>query len=130
MSSPSLPMVPQWLKLAFGIKRALGVHSHTAEALNVKKEPVKLTVSTITSITKVVSSPNSENIIKLPAPVPANRSHIPTSTTATLWPDLEYLEHEMSPELDYEVGLLIVYNCPQALLPRDVISAVWTSHTH
>ena len=25
MSSPSLPMVPQWLKLAFGVKRALGV---------------------------------------------------------------------------------------------------------
>ena len=25
MSSPSLPMVPQWLKLAFVVKRALGV---------------------------------------------------------------------------------------------------------
>ena len=25
MSSPSLPLVPQWLKLAFGVKRALGV---------------------------------------------------------------------------------------------------------
>ena len=25
MSSPSLPMVPQWLKLVFGVKRALGV---------------------------------------------------------------------------------------------------------
>ena len=25
MSSPSLPMVPQWLKLAFGVKRALAV---------------------------------------------------------------------------------------------------------
>ena len=25
MSSPSLPIVPQWLKLAFGVKRALGV---------------------------------------------------------------------------------------------------------
>ena len=25
MSSPSLPMVPQWLKLAFGVKRAPGV---------------------------------------------------------------------------------------------------------
>jgi hypothetical protein len=25
MSSPSLTMVPQWLKLAFGVKRALGV---------------------------------------------------------------------------------------------------------
>ena len=25
MSSPSLPMVPQWLKLAFGVKRTLGI---------------------------------------------------------------------------------------------------------
>ena len=25
MNSPSLPMVPKWLKLAFGVKRALGV---------------------------------------------------------------------------------------------------------
>ena len=25
MSSPSLPMVPQWLKLAFCVKRALGI---------------------------------------------------------------------------------------------------------
>ena len=25
MSSPNLPMVPQWLKLAFGVKQALGV---------------------------------------------------------------------------------------------------------
>ena len=25
MSSPSLPMVPQWLKLAFDVKRALAV---------------------------------------------------------------------------------------------------------
>ena len=102
-------------------------------------------MSTITSITKVVSSQrvsglrvrgiNSENIINLPTTytrdyIPANGSHIPTSTTATLWPHLEHLEQEMSPELDYEVGLLIGYNCPQALLPRDVISAVWTSHTH
>lgn len=27
----------------------------------------------------------------------------------------------LSPELDYEIGLLIGYNCPQILLPRDVI---------
>lgn len=27
----------------------------------------------------------------------------------------------MSPELNYEVELLIGYNCPQALLPRHVI---------
>ncbi len=69
----------------------------------------------------------SDNKIKLPTTytrdyIPANRSHIPTSTTAKSWPHLEHLADEMSPELDCEVGLLISYNCPQALLPRDVIT--------
>ena len=108
-----------------------------AEILNVKREPVKLKVSTITSKTKVVSSQrvnglqvrgvNSETIIKLPTTytrdyIPANRSHIPTSNTAKSWSHLEHLADQMSPELDCEVGLLIGYNCHQALLPRDVIT--------
>ena len=72
----------------------------TAESLNIKKEPVKLKVSTI-SITKFVSCQkvnslqvraiNSGNIIKLPTTytrdyIPANRSHIPTSKTVKFWP--------------------------------------------
>lgn len=107
-----------------------------AETLTIKKEPVKLKVSTITSKTKVVNSQkvqglqvrgiSSDTKIKLPTTytrdyIPANRSHIPTSATAKSWPHIEHLAHEMSPELDCEVGLLIGYNCPQALLPRDVI---------
>ncbi len=108
-----------------------------AVTLGAKKEPVKLKVSTITSKTKVVNSQkvqglqvrgiSSDTKIKLPTTytrdyIPANRSHIPTSTTAKSWPHLEHLADEMSPELDCEVGLLIGYNCPQVLLPRDVIS--------
>lgn len=69
---------------------------------------------------------NSDTKIKLPTTytrdyVPSNRSHIPTSTTAGAWPHLEHLADEMSSELDCEIGLLIAYNRPQALLPRDVI---------
>lgn len=69
---------------------------------------------------------NSDTKIKLPTTytrdyIPSNRSHIPTSATARAWPHLEHLADEMSPELDCEIGLLIGYNCPQALLPRDVI---------
>lgn len=110
-----------------------------AVTLGAKKEPVKLKVSTITSKTKVVNSQklqglqvrgiSSDTKIKLPTTynrdyIPANRwyTHIPTSTTAKSWPHLEHLADEMSPELNCEVGLLIGYNCPQALLPRDVIS--------
>ncbi|XP_056603346.1 uncharacterized protein LOC130420207 isoform X2 [Triplophysa dalaica] len=108
-----------------------------AVTLGARKESVKLKVSTITSKTKVVNSQrvqglqvrgiSSDTKIKLPTTytrdyIPANRSHIPTRTTAKSWPHLEHLADEMSPELDCEVGLLIGYNCPQALLPRDVIS--------
>ncbi|RXN31349.1 hypothetical protein ROHU_017013 [Labeo rohita] len=108
----------------------------TAETLDAKKEPVKLKISTITSKTKVVSSHKlnglqvrgikSEVKIQLPTTytrdyIPANRSHIPTCETARNWPHLEHLADEMAPALDCEIGLLIGYNCPQALLPRDVL---------
>ncbi|XP_057677992.1 uncharacterized protein LOC130907200 [Corythoichthys intestinalis] len=107
-----------------------------AETLCANKTPVELKVSTITSKTKVVKSQrvqglqvrglNSETKIKLPKTytrdyIPANRSHIPTSSTAKSWPHLKHLADEMSPELDCEVGLLIGYDCPQALLPRKVV---------
>lgn len=69
----------------------------------------------------------SEVRIKLPTTytrdyIPANRSDIPTCETAKNLPHLEHLADEMSPKLDCEVGLLMGYNCPQALLPRDVLS--------
>ncbi|XP_057694568.1 uncharacterized protein LOC130917316 isoform X2 [Corythoichthys intestinalis] len=109
----------------------------TAETLNTKSEPVKLKISTMTSKTKIVSSHkmkdlqvrgmNSETRIKLPTTytrnyIPANRSHIPTSKTAENWSHLKHLASEMAPKLDCDVGLLIGYNCPQALLPLEVIS--------
>lgn len=109
----------------------------TAETLDIEKEPVKLKISTITSKTKVVSSHKlnglqvrgikSEVKVKPPTTytrdyIPVNRSHIPRSETAKNWPHLEHLADEMAPALDCEVGLLIGYNCPQALLPRDVLS--------
>lgn len=54
--------------------------------------------------------------------IPAYKSDIPTCKTAKVWPHLEHLVDEMSPELDCEMGMLIGYNCPQALLPRNVVS--------
>lgn len=109
----------------------------TAQSLNATAEPVKLKISTITSKTKIVSSSKlkdlqvrgiySEKRIKLPTRytrdyIPANRSHIPTNKTAENWSHLKHLSKVMSPELDCEVGLLIGYNCPQALLPLAVVS--------
>nr|XP_054604914.1 uncharacterized protein LOC107372912 [Nothobranchius furzeri] len=110
---------------------------NTAESLNTKFEPVQLKISTMTSKTRIVSSHklkdlqvrgmNSDVRIKLPTTytrsyIPANRSHIPTNITAESWPHLSHLSEEMAPKLDCEVGLLIGYNCPQALLPLEVIS--------
>ncbi|XP_065109942.1 uncharacterized protein [Paramisgurnus dabryanus] len=108
-----------------------------ADLLPVKQDPVRLNISTITSKTMVVSSNKlyglqvrglrSEERINLPFTytreyIPANKSDIPTCKTAKGWPHLEHLADEMAPELDCEVGLLIGYNCPQVLLPRNVVS--------
>ncbi|XP_061767092.1 uncharacterized protein LOC133559382 isoform X1 [Nerophis ophidion] len=54
--------------------------------------------------------------------IPVNRSHIPTSETALKWPHLEKLVDKLPPMLECEVGLLIGYNCQQALLPREVLA--------
>ncbi|KAL4008603.1 hypothetical protein ACER0C_002455 [Sarotherodon galilaeus] len=54
--------------------------------------------------------------------IPVNRSHIPTSETALSWPHLERLADRLPPMLECEVGLLLGYNCQQALLPREVIA--------
>lgn len=104
---------------------------------HVKQEPVRLKISTISSRIKVVSSYKlhglqvrglmSEERIKLPVNytreyIPANRSDIPTCKTAKIWPHLEHLADAMLSELACEVELLIGYNCPQVLLPRNVVS--------
>ncbi|XP_032411399.1 uncharacterized protein LOC116714770 isoform X2 [Xiphophorus hellerii] len=54
--------------------------------------------------------------------IPVNRSHIPTSETALKWPHLEKLADKLPPLLECKVGLLIGYNCQQALLPREVLA--------
>ncbi|KAK0141235.1 hypothetical protein N1851_021749 [Merluccius polli] len=108
-----------------------------ADQLHVKQDLVRLKISTVTSIAKVASSHKlyglqvrglmADERIKLPVTytreyIPANKSDIPTCKTAKGWPHLEHLADEMPPELDCEVGLLIGYNCPQVLLPRNVVS--------
>ncbi|XP_035525621.1 uncharacterized protein LOC118333908 [Morone saxatilis] len=111
--------------------------SDVAEVLEAKKEQVKLKLSTMTTRTTVVSSQRVNNLqvrgfytdkkISLPPVytrkfIPANRSHIPTGETAKAWSHLEHLQEEIAPLQDCEVGLLIGYNCSQALLPREVVS--------
>ncbi|KAM9825109.1 uncharacterized protein ACBT44_005920 isoform 1-T1 [Syngnathus typhle] len=113
------------------------VLSEVAKLLDTNQEPVKLELSTMSSQTTVVQSNrlqdlkvrglNSSKEITLPPTytrefIPANKAHIPTNETAKAWPHLEHLQPEIAPLQDCEVGLLIGYNCSQALLPREIVS--------
>ncbi len=111
--------------------------NEVAEALDASKEQVKLKLSTMTSRTTVVSSQKVKHLqvrgfysgkrISLPPVytlefIPANRTHIPTNETAKVWSHLNHLQDKIAPLQDCEVGLLVGYNCPQTLLPREVVS--------
>lgn len=50
-----------------------------------------------------------------------NQAHIPTPETAKAWPHLEHLADNIALEKKCKIGLLIGYNFPQALLPREVV---------
>lgn len=53
--------------------------------------------------------------------MPANRAHIPTPEMASRWPQLQVIKDQIEPLQSCEIGLLIGYNCPRALVPREVI---------
>ena len=40
---------------------------------------------------------------------------------ALKWPQIERVGDKLMPITDAEVGLLICYNCPRALAPREII---------
>ncbi|XP_029682376.1 uncharacterized protein [Takifugu rubripes] len=107
-----------------------------AVVLDVNSEHVKLKLSTMTSKKTVVTCKRlkylqirglfSSKKITVPATytrefIPANRSHIPTPETAKAWPHLMHLAEHIAPLMACEIGLLIGYNSPQALMPREVV---------
>ncbi|KAJ8375844.1 hypothetical protein SKAU_G00064240 [Synaphobranchus kaupii] len=108
-----------------------------AQDLNTNKENVSLRLSTMSTRSTVIPCQKLTNLQvrgynlekRIPLPplftrefIPADRSHIPTSETAQQWPHLEQLADKIPAPLDCEVGLLIGYNCQQALLPREILS--------
>ena len=108
----------------------------TCEALGLSGTPVKLSLSTMLLEDKAVSSQKVKGLSvrgynslqKIPLPdaytrniMPANRSHIPTADVANAWSHLEHIAPKLLPLSSCEIGLLIGYNCSQALLPREVI---------
>ncbi|KAG1935726.1 hypothetical protein F2P79_019030 [Pimephales promelas] len=109
----------------------------TVKVLHTKIEPVQLKLSTMTSRNTVVPSTKltglqirgfySDKVISLPVTysrefIPANRDHIPTPETAKSWSHLEHIADEIAPLQSCDIGLLIGYNCPQALVPRHVVA--------
>ena len=106
----------------------------TACSLGVKGDDVCLSLSTMTAPKTRIKSRRVSNIkvrafgdskaspIKIPTAytrdfIPANRSHIPVSETIMKWPHLKELQHQLPALQSCEVGLLIGYNCPEALAP-------------
>ena len=113
------------------------VLKETCDELDADKQPTKLRLSTITSQESVVDSQRVSGLqvrgynsdLKIPIPVaytstsiPADEDHIPTTTTAKNWSHLRPIEDKMLDLLDCNVGLLVGYDCSQALTPREVIS--------
>ena len=53
--------------------------------------------------------------------IPVSRDAIPTPEMAASWPHLQCIESELMPKSDCDIGLLLGYDCPKVLVPRDVI---------
>jgi len=108
-----------------------------AETLQANRKKVSLKVTTMTSASSTVEASlisdlqirgmNHGTIVKLHRcytsnSIPVDRSHIPSRKVAESWPHLQGMAHQIPALQNCEVGLLIGYNCPQALAPREVVT--------
>ena len=108
----------------------------TCDELQVQGQETKLRLSTMLAEDMLIESRKvnglmiraHDSVKRMPLPVtysrniiPVNREHIPTKQMALQWPHLEKIADKLMPIADCNVGLLIGYNCPQALVPREVI---------
>ncbi|XP_052071218.1 uncharacterized protein LOC127709652 [Mytilus californianus] len=115
------------------------VLDETRRALGLSGTDVKLSLSTMHAENHIVDSRKIKGLmvrgfdseVKIPLPnvftrdiMPANRSHIPTAEMTRRWSYLEHLAGKLMPVRDCEFGLLIGYNCPRALIPREVIPSI------
>ena len=95
--------------------------------------PVRLKLTTMTSPSSYVETDAvsgltirgmaSNKQIKIPTAytqscIPFETAQIPTAESAQRWPHLKHLSEEMAALQRCGVGLLLGYDCPQALIPR------------
>ncbi len=112
------------------------IDEEVSKALQVASHPVKLKLTTMIGDNVIIKSKrvsdlrvrgyNSPVHISLPPVytkecIPVNRDHIPTQHKAENWSHLKVIADKIPPLLNCEVGLLIGYNCPRVLAPRQVI---------
>ena len=112
------------------------VSKYTFAKLGISATDTKLSLSTMTSERRTIPSKRVEGLrvrghdsnimIQLPTAylhdsIPASRNSIPTPEMTATWPHLKSMSRHLLPKGDYDIGLLIGYNCPQALTPREVI---------
>ena len=112
------------------------VSDAACDLLGIEGVPTTLMLTTMTSKNQRINSKrvsglsvrghNCDKKIFLPTAftresIPANRDHIPTPDTIERWPHLQSISDQLLPLSDCEVGLLIGYNCPQALAPQEVL---------
>ena len=114
------------------------VKQNVCHELEVQGQDIDLLLSTMFSEDECVHSfkikgmsvwgYDSEICIALPATytravMPANRGHIPSAGLAASWPHLlERIADKLMPLASCDVGLLIGYNCPWALVPREILT--------
>ena len=114
------------------------ITDNAARSLGLEGKAVRLSLSTMTANNKVIKCERYDGLvvrnfegncdIKLPGvysrkSIPINRIHIPCGEMLSNWPHLNSLKHKLVPRMNYEVGMLIGYDCPKALIPREVITA-------
>ncbi|XP_055046840.2 uncharacterized protein [Misgurnus anguillicaudatus] len=112
------------------------VDQEVSNALQAQSSPVKLRLTTMLGIDSIVQSERvsglqvrayeSDIFIDLPPTytrdyIPVNRDHIPTCEIAKKWNHLSSIADKVPPLKDCEIGLLIGYNCPRSMAPREVI---------
>ncbi|XP_051803238.1 uncharacterized protein LOC127533647 [Acanthochromis polyacanthus] len=113
------------------------VDQQICKKLGAGLEPVKLKLTTMMGRDSVVQSErvsglrvrgfSSQCFVNLPPAytrdfIPLERSHIPTTETAKEWKHLKRIAPEIPELMECDVGLLIGYDCPRALAPRQFIT--------
>ncbi|XP_026012239.1 uncharacterized protein LOC113014739 [Astatotilapia calliptera] len=112
------------------------VSEEVTNQLQAASHPVKLKLTTMLGVHMTVKSQrvaglrvrgyNSDVHIDLPPSytkdyIPFNYDNIPTNETARQWPHLSEIADQIPPLLSCDVGLLIGFNCPRTLAPKQVL---------